>query len=218
MMKERAFVGGAVAAGFLASLCCIGPLLFVVLGVGAFGAATFLESARPFLLGGSVLMLAVAFYWIYLRRTEECVPGGACATKPINRAGRLGLWMASFAVLVFALMPYVAGPLAAKISEKKTANAQSNQDACCVAQKAGKAAAIAPAPGTELATFKVQGMTCISCETTIKLALERTPGVLRADVSYDRGAATVEYDPKKTTPAKLRDAINNTGYKVMEGK
>ncbi len=57
----------------------------------------------------------------------------------------------------------------------------------------------------------------MSCETTIQLALERTPGVRRSQVSYERGEAVVEYDPQKTTLTKLRDAINSTGYTVKEG-
>jgi len=57
-------------------------------------------------------------------------------------------------------------------------------------------------------------MTCASCETTIRLALERTPGVRGAEVSYARGEAVVEYDPGTVTPEKLRDAINGTGYKA----
>jgi copper chaperone CopZ len=123
----------------------------------------------------------------------------------------MSLWIASVAVLIFALMPYVAGPLAAKISERRIGNEQRSQ-------KAGKEAAALPTSGIEQATFKVEGMTCASCETTIRLALERTPGVRRADVSYVRGAATVEYDSNQTTPAELREAINKTGYKVTEEK
>lgn len=227
MMKERAFVGGAVVAGLLASLCCVGPLLFVLLGVSAFGAAAVFESARPYLLGGSVLLLAVAFYWTYFRRGEQCAPGEACAAKPVGRVNRLSLWVASLAVLLFALMPYVAAPLAAKIAGKKAqppaaaavqTESQTDKDECCVAQKSGAASPIVPIAGMQTTTFKVEGMTCASCETTIKLALERTPGVGRAEVSYDRGEATVEYDPTKTTRDKVRDAINSTGYTVKEGK
>lgn len=224
MIKEKSVVGGAVVAAFLASLCCIGPLLFVLLGVGTFGAATYFEKARPFLMGGSVLLLAVAFYWVYFRRSEEsCAPGEACATKTVSRASRIGLWVASVAVLAFAALPYFAGPLAAKIGEKKPASeqaAQTEQEDCCVARTPGAAATTAPlkpAAGMETATFKVEGMTCVSCETTIKLALERAPGVERAEVSYDRSEAVVEYDPRKTTPAALRNTINSTGYTVKEG-
>jgi mercuric ion transport protein len=223
MIKERSLVGGAVVAAFLASLCCIGPLLFVLLGVSAFGAATYFEKARPVLMGGSVLLLAVAFYWVYFRRREaECAPGDACATKTVSRANRIGLWVASVAVLAFAALPYFAGPLAAKIGEKKPASeqaAKTDKEDCCVARTPGSTAAeqLKPVAGMEAATFKVEGMTCVSCETTIKLALERVPGVSRAEVSYDRGEAVVEYDPHKTTPAALRDAINSTGYTVKEG-
>jgi copper chaperone CopZ len=221
MIKEKSVVGGAVVAAFLASLCCIGPLLFILLGVSAFGAATYFEAARPFLMGGAVLLLAAAFYWIYFKRGEAtCAPGEACATKPVSRAGRMGLWVATLAVLAFAALPYFAGPLAAKIGSKKPATEQDEQEACCVAQRSGSTAAVplTPADGMETTTFKVAGMTCVSCEATIKLALERTPGVRRAEVSYDRGEAVVEYDPHKTTPAALRDAINGTGYTVKEGK
>jgi mercuric ion transport protein len=210
-MREKAVVGGAVIAGLLGSLCCIGPLLFVVLGVSAFGAATAFESARPYLLAGSVLLLALGYYWTYFRRRAECAPGEACATKPIGRANRVSLWVASLAVFAFAGMPYFAGTLAAKLNERKTANAPPTD--CCVAQNSGSTtAAITPAAGMEKATFKVKGMTCASCETTIKLALERDPGVGRAEVSYDRGEAVVEYDPRKTGPEKIRQTIDDTGY------
>lgn len=218
MNKERSVTYGAVVAAFLASLCCIGPLLFAVLGVSAFGAASVFESVRPYLIGGAVLLLSVAFYWTYFRRSAECAPGEACATKMIRRASRLGLWIASLAVLGFAMMPYVAAPLAAKISEHKTVTQPAEQDACCVAHRPSDATPITPAAGMETATFKVKGMTCVNCETTIKIALERTPGVRRAKVSYEHGEAVVEYDPQKTTPAKLRDAINSTGYTVEEGQ
>ena len=219
MLKEKAVIGGAVSAGLLASLCCIGPLLFVLFGVGAFGAATYFDKARPFLMGGSIVLLAVAFYWVYFKRQKDsCEPGEVCAVKSVSRASRIGLWIASVAVLAFAALPYFAGPLAAKISERKTANEQSNQE-CCVAHEPG-VAAMSPGPdaGMSEETFKVEGMTCVSCETTIKLALERTRGVHRAEVSYDRGEAVVQYDPKKTSHDKLRDAINRTGYTVKQDK
>src|SRR5215212_10123720 len=101
--KKRSVLSGAVVAAFLASLCCVGPLLFVLLGIGTFGAAAYFEPARPFLMGGAVLLLAVAFYWIYIRHREEtCAPGEACATNPVSCASRIGLWGASLAVLIFA--------------------------------------------------------------------------------------------------------------------
>jgi mercuric ion transport protein len=212
MVKERSVLGGAVLAAFTASLCCTGPLLFVVFGVGTFGAAAVIGPARPFLMGAAVLLLATAFYWAYLKRDRACAPGEACATRPVGRASRVGLWIASLAVLIFALLPYVAAPLAAKISER-----EATQD-CCVAQRPGSAAPVVATGEVKTTTFNVEGRTCASCETSIKLALERTPGVHRAEVSYDRGEAVVEYDPRTTTPERLRDAIASTGYTATEGR
>jgi len=186
-------VGGAVLTALGASLCCIGPLLFVAFGVGAFGAATVFAPLRPYLLAVAALALAFGFYHTYFRR-EACAPGEACATKPAGRASKVGLWLASLAVLVFALSPYYAGTLARQLGAGAPPEAPAQQ------------------PATTRATLKVSGMTCAGCEAAIKLALEGTPGVRSAEVSYDRGEATVEYDPKATTVDKLRDAINETGY------
>ncbi|HKO99345.1 MAG TPA: mercuric transporter MerT family protein [Pyrinomonadaceae bacterium] len=192
MSKENVAVGGAVLTAIGASLCCIGPILTLIFGVGAFGAATIFASARPYLLVAAVLALAFGFYRLYLRR-EACAPGEACLTKPPSRTARFALWTASVAVLIFALSPYYVGTLARQLSAKR--------------EVAG-----APQLVTARETFKVSGMTCAGCETTIKLALEQTPGVRSAEVSYERGEAVVEYDPTLTSTDKLRAAINETGY------
>ncbi|HKS26513.1 MAG TPA: mercuric transporter MerT family protein [Pyrinomonadaceae bacterium] len=193
-MKERLATGGAVAAAVVASLCCIGPLLFVLLGLGAFGAGAAFESIRPYFLGAAVLLLAFGFYRTYFRRPEiACTTGDACATKPVSRVTRASLWVSALAVLAFALSPYYAGTLARRLNSRTTQPA---------AQRST----------TARATFKVTGMTCAGCEETIKLALEQTPGVRGAEVIYDRGEAVVEYDTAITDVAKIQKAIDETGY------
>lgn len=204
--KERWAMGGAVLAAFAASLCCVGPLLFVVLGLGAFSAASIFESMRLWLLGVTAVFLAVGFYRAYFKRESACAPGEACATKPANRAGRAGLWIASALVLAFAFSPYYIGSLASWL----TTRAAASGTALTAAQQSQSAASSA----TAHATFAVEGMTCTSCETTLRLALERAAGVRRASASYKNGEAVVEYDPKLTTPNKLRAAIDETGYQV----
>lgn len=206
MTKERWAMGGAVLAAFAASLCCVGPLLFVVLGLGAFGAASVFESMRPWLLGVTAVFLAVGFYRTYFKREQVCAPGEACATKPFNRAGRAGLWIASALVLAFALSPYYIGSLAARMTTLAAAPGAMSNDA-------ENTQAVASSE-TARATFTVEGMTCTGCEATLRLALERVAGVQRAEVSYKNGEAVVEYDPKLTAPDKLRAAIDDTGYEV----
>ena len=62
------------------------------------------------------------------------------------------------------------------------------------------------------ATFRVRGMSCEHCETTIRTALEKLEGVRTVAVSFKRGEAVVEHDPKKLTPEGLREAIDRLGY------
>ncbi len=206
MNKERLAVGGALLSTFVASLCCIGPLLFVALGIGAFSAASFFASARPYLLVMAGLLLALGFYRVYFRRAEVCAPGEACATKPINKAGRAGLWLGLIGVVAFALSLHYAGHLTALI-------AQARQPSSAATAAAPSASELAQA-GLEKVTVTIEGMTCASCEQHVLAALRQTPGVRAADVSYKRGDARIEYDPKQTNVGQIRLAIDSTGYKT----
>jgi copper chaperone CopZ len=61
----------------------------------------------------------------------------------------------------------------------------------------------------------ISGMTCGSCATTARIALERAPGVYDAEVSYDSASAVVLYDPEKTSPEKFVAYLEKmTGYKA----
>ncbi|GBQ28475.1 heavy-metal-associated domain-containing protein [Gluconacetobacter azotocaptans] len=66
----------------------------------------------------------------------------------------------------------------------------------------------------ETATLKIEGMTCNGCVSAVKKALERTDGVSSADVALDTGNARVTYDATRTTPARLRAAVEDAGYDV----
>ncbi len=55
---------GGVAAALLGSLCCVGPLLFVTLGVGAGLVSTF-GPLRPLFGVLMVAMLGLGFYTVY---------------------------------------------------------------------------------------------------------------------------------------------------------
>lgn len=197
MKSEKLALGGAMAAAFGAALCCIGPVLFALLGLGAFSAASVFASLRPYLLAVAVLALAFGFYRVYFRR-EECAPGEACATKPVSKINRAALWVALFVVVAFALSPYYVGYIAAAVAHPKQpapiASVQSDL--------------------LETVTVEVEGMTCESCEVPIKAALDKTPGVRSAEVSFKNGNARIQYDPTQTNLDKIKSAINSTGYKA----
>lgn len=208
MKRERLAVGGAIITAIAASLCCVGPVLFALFGLGAFGAAAFFEAARPYLLSGAILLLGFGFYWVYFRKQPACAPGESCATKPVNRVGRAGLWIASVLVILFALAPYYIGRVASALSRWPalvTTIPTTNQDLPAASQ--------ATQNSVETVTVKIDGMSCTACEVPVRDAVAQTPGVHTADVSYKRGDARVEYDPKKTSVQQIKRAIDSTGYK-----
>lgn len=66
--------------------------------------------------------------------------------------------------------------------------------------------------------IKVSGMTCDACAISVQKSLERTKGVKHAEVSSDKGLATVTYDDAQVNEQQLRDAINKTGFKAETPK
>lgn len=92
----------AVAAAVGASQCCIGPLLFVTLGVGAGLASTF-EPLRPLFTVLAAIGLAIAFYVVNGRKpaAEVCGPGETCAVPRNRRRDRVILWIATVVAVLF---------------------------------------------------------------------------------------------------------------------
>ncbi len=58
----------------------------------------------------------------------------------------------------------------------------------------------------------VPGMTCKFCPITVRKALGKVPGVIKATSDFESKTATVVYDPDKTSIAELTQATANAGY------
>jgi sulfite exporter TauE/SafE/copper chaperone CopZ len=65
------------------------------------------------------------------------------------------------------------------------------------------------------ATFKIKGMTCVSCENRIERRLKNTKGIANAIVSYSKGTALVTYDPGETDAGKIAGIIADLGYEAV---
>lgn len=63
-------------------------------------------------------------------------------------------------------------------------------------------------------TFKVEGMHCNGCASTIQALLQRNAGVRRASASFDIGEATVLYDPATVAEDDFVAVIEKAGYRV----
>ena len=193
-MNEKFLALGSTGAAFLASLCCLGPLVLGGLGLGGVLVATF-TPLRPYFLAVSGVLLALGFYFVYRKpKATQACEGEVCA--PDSRARRATkplLWLATLAVLALAFFPSYGAKLV-RTPPVDAATAESAQ--------------------LETVKLRIGGMTCEACAGVVKYTLYETPGVAEAEVDYPSGWATVKYDPTQTDTAKLVEAVNATGYRA----
>src|ERR1041385_2141602 len=65
---------------------------------------------------------------------------------------------------------------------------------------------------SETVTLPVTGMTCAACQARVQRVLEKTAGVEEAAVNLLLNSATVSFDPARTSPERLVEAVRATGY------
>ncbi len=202
MKKENVFLGGAVVAAIASSLCCVLPLMAVVFGVGAFGAASAFELFRPYLLVLAFTALAFSFYRIYFRR-EVCGEMQSCAVKPFSKLNKLFSWAGVLVILTFALAPYYTGYLAA-ISNPQQPSV--NQAMSAVSESESQV--------NKTIVIEVEGMTCEGCAAHIDETLKQLNGVVSSKASYPKKNVAVVFNPKQITLEQIKKAIDEIGYKA----
>ena len=107
-----AVVGTAagVTALFSAAACCVLPLAFAALGIGAGGLAAFVPYHWPLTIASAV---AVSIGWLlYLRKRRTCAAEAECASAPPHRATLVLLCIATAALALSAVWPrFIEQPL-----------------------------------------------------------------------------------------------------------
>jgi copper chaperone CopZ len=64
------------------------------------------------------------------------------------------------------------------------------------------------------AELNIEGMHCDSCAVDIKETLEETAGVFKADVTFKRKTAIVEFDEEVVQQTTLLKKIQDLGYQA----
>ena len=111
-MSEAKSGRGALVAGgfaaFLASTCCLGPLVLVTLGIsGAWiSNLAMLEPYRPLFIGAALIAMYFAYRRIF-RPAQDCKPGEVCAVPRVRRAYQVGFWIVAALAVVALAFPYV---------------------------------------------------------------------------------------------------------------
>ena len=190
-MKEKIASAGTVVTAFLASLCCIGPIVFAALGLGGVGFMVGLEAYRPWFMGISILFLVGAFYYTYRKREVAC-EDGSCKVESGSKWSKTSLWIITVVALFFMAFPYInwsSGAMAAGEDSKNIL--------------------------TEV-TIPVEGMTCNSCNTAVEMAVNKLDGVESVQADFQTKKAVVKFDNNKVEVKEIIGAINNLGYQTGE--
>jgi|SRR5581483_4773093 len=176
----------AIFAAVLGSICCVGPLLLIAVGLGT-GAAVIGRYHWLFVIGAIAVLT-----WAWVKHFRE---KGRCVCEHRSMEGRrislFTLLVASAIVLVFAGLNVRSYAFAGSTPAAPIANSNLQRVA-----------------------IPVEGMSCATCEVAVHNALMRVDGVASARVSVATKDATVDYDPEKTNPDQLVTAINSTGYRA----
>ena len=71
---------------------------------------------------------------------------------------------------------------------------------------------------TSRVELKIGGMTCAACSARVERTLSGMEGVFKANVNLAMERATVEYDPGRVSPAELKKAVVDAGYRAEDAE
>lgn len=74
----------------------------------------------------------------------------------------------------------------------------------------------APAEGVLGLTLKVSNMWCPACAWLIDESLKKTRGIFDSACNFSTDRLQVNYNPVKTSPDRIIDAVNKLGYRAVE--
>lgn len=195
MKSTNKLLGSGIFAAIAASLCCITPVLALIAGTSGI-ASTFswIEPFRPFFIGLTGLILLFAWYKKLSPKQEiDCNCEVEEKPKFINTKAFLGI-ITVFAVFMLAF-PYYSGIFYPK-SEKQISSAT--------------------VYSIQKVEFSLTGMTCSTCAAHVNHEVNKLPGILKSDASYEKGNAVIEFDSTKIDLAEIIKTINSTGYTILE--
>lgn len=191
------FTSAGVLSAIAASLCCVTPVIALFAGSSSIVANfSWIEPARPYLIGLSIVVLAFAWY-LKLKPANSNDMDCNCETKKSSfiQSKRFLCIVTFFTILMITF------PLYSNMFYSKT-----------------KIPAVSHATigNKQQVKFNIQGMSCISCEAEVNNEISKVIGVIAYKTSYPSKSSLVTFDKSKVDVKTIEAAINKTGYKVKK--
>ena len=194
------YSSAGLLSAFAASLCCITPVIALLAGSSSIAANfSWIEPARPYLIGISIAVLALAWY-VKLKPSKTNDMNCNCETTTKTPFLQTKTFLSIVTVFAILMMTF---PLYAKVFYPK-AKVQT--------------AAVAVVDNKQQVNFTIQGMTCEGCEEHVNNEVSKVKGVLAYKTSYALRNSLVTFDKSKVDVKTIEAAINKTGYTVKEYK
>lgn len=196
MKTDKKLIGAGLLTAIAASLCCITPVLALVAGTsGVASTFSWLEPARPYFIGLTILVLGFAWYQkLKPKKQIDCNCETEEKPKFIQSKMFLGI-VTAFAIIMLAF-PYYAHIFYPKTEKQIIVVDKSN---------------------VQTVEFSISGMTCAGCEEHVNHEVNKLSGIIKSTASYENENAIVEFDNSKTNITEIEKAINGTGY-IVTGK
>lgn len=104
-------LAGGVVAAIVASVCCLGPLVLVTIGISGAWISNLsaLEPYRPVFIGVALVFMGLAYRQIFIKvwQPEDCAPGTLCSLPETNRVYKVIFWGVLVLVLLALVFPYL---------------------------------------------------------------------------------------------------------------
>lgn len=197
MKKNTKLIGAGLLTAVTASLCCITPVLALIVGTSGI-ASTFscLETFRPYLIGFTILVLGFAWYQkLKPKNNIDC----DCETDQKASFYESKLFLGFVTVFAIAIIVF---PNYSSVFYPKTE----------------KEIIVVDKVNIQTLNLEIKGMTCASCEEHINHSVNQIDGILNIKSSYKNANAEIEFDNAKTTVEEIEKAVNSTGYSVINTK
>ena len=193
-MKNKLAVTSILTA-ITASLCCITPVLALIAGTsGVASTFSWIEPFRPYLIGLTILVLVFAWYQKLKPEKEiDCECETDEKPKFIQSKTFLGI-ITVFAIIMLAF-PYYSSIFYPNTEKQVIVVDKSN---------------------IKITEYKIDGMTCASCEEHVNHEVNKLNGIINSNTSYKKGNAIIEFDKTKTNKREIEKAIISTGYKITD--
>ena len=195
MSSEKKLVGTTIITAIAASLCCITPVLALIAGTSGI-ASTFswIEPFRPYLIALTILILAIAWYQKLKPKKQEIDCECEDEKPKFINSKKFLLLVTLFAALMLAF-PYYTQIFYPNTNREVVYASESD---------------------INKVEYSIKGMTCTGCEVHIESEVNKLDGIIEVKANHEKGNTIVKYDKTKVTNKEIEDAVEKTGYKIIE--